>query len=100
MYTRPSHKQRQLEGNQVEPVNILDARNRLSQLITAATNGEDVVIAKRGRPVVRLVPIEDDARSTGAELIAWLQAHPLPSGAARTPDELDEQIALEREAWD
>jgi hypothetical protein len=46
------------------------------------------------------VPIEDDAKNTGAELIAWLQAHPLPSALARTPEELDEQIALEREAWD
>ncbi len=57
----------------MEPVNILDARNRLSQLITAATNGEDVVIAKRGRPVVRIVPIVDDAANTGEALVQWLQ---------------------------
>ncbi|MEQ1735091.1 MAG: type II toxin-antitoxin system prevent-host-death family antitoxin [Rhodoglobus sp.] len=83
----------------MEPVNILDARNQLSQLIAAAARGEDVVIAKRGRPVVRIVPIQDSEHS-GAELVAWLEAHPLPTGAARTPDELDEQIAQEREAWD
>ena len=84
----------------MEPVNILDARNRLSQLITAATNGEDVVIAKRGRPVVRIVPIVDDAANTGEALVQWLQEHPLPAGAVRPAEALDEQIAREREAWD
>ena len=84
----------------MEPVNILDARNRLSQLVSAAVNGEEVIIAKRGKPVVRIVPIEDDAERTGADLIKWLEAHPLPAGASRSPEELDAQIAQEREAWD
>lgn len=82
----------------MEPVNILDARNRLSQLITAATNGEDVVIAKRGRPVVRLVPIATGAEHTGRELAAWLSATPIES--TRTTADLDDQIARERAAWD
>ena len=38
-------------------VNILEARNRLSQLIKAAQAGEEVVIANRGEPVARLVPV-------------------------------------------
>ena len=84
----------------MEPVNILDARNRLSQLIAAAIDGEDVVIAKRGRPVVRLVPIDDGADHTGAELARWLTANPAMGGSARAPEDLDEQIARERAAWD
>ncbi len=84
----------------MEPVNILDARNRLSQLIAAAMDGEDVVIAKRGRPVVRLVPIDDGADHTGAELVQWLTANPATAGSARAPEDLDEQIARERAAWD
>ena len=84
----------------MEPVNILDARNRLSQLIAAAMDGEDVVIAKRGRPVVRLVPIDDGADHTGAELARWLTANPATAGSARAPEDLDEQIARERAAWD
>lgn len=39
-------------------VNIHDAKSQLSKLIERAIAGEDVVIAKRGKPVVRLVPIE------------------------------------------
>ena len=37
-------------------VNILEAKNRLSQLIKSAQRGEEVVIANRGEPVARLVP--------------------------------------------
>jgi addiction module HigA family antidote len=58
-----------------------------------------IVIAKRGRPVVRLVPIDDDADRTGAELARWQTANPAPVGEAPAPDALDEQIAAERGAW-
>jgi prevent-host-death family protein len=36
-------------------VSIAAAKARLSELVAAAEAGEDVVITKRGRPVVRLV---------------------------------------------
>jgi prevent-host-death family protein len=39
--------------------NIHDAKTNLSKLIEVALRGEDVVIAKAGKPVVRLVAIED-----------------------------------------
>lgn len=38
-------------------VNVHEAKTRLSQLIEAAEAGEEVVIARAGRPVVRLVPL-------------------------------------------
>lgn len=37
-------------------VNILEATNRLSELVRAASAGTEVVIARNGRPMVRLVP--------------------------------------------
>src|SRR3712207_9253655 len=40
-------------------VNVQEAKTRLSQLLAAAERGEEVVIARGGRPVVRLVPIGD-----------------------------------------
>jgi prevent-host-death family protein len=36
-------------------VNMLEAKTQLSKLVEAALRGEDVVIANRGKPVVRLV---------------------------------------------
>ncbi len=38
-------------------VNVLEAKNRLSQLIRAAQAGEDVVIANRGEPVTHGGPL-------------------------------------------
>ena len=36
-------------------VNIYDAKTRLSQLVDEAANGEEVIIARNGRPVARLI---------------------------------------------
>lgn len=39
-----------------EKVNIYDAKTRLSQLVGRAETGEEIIIARGGRPVARLVP--------------------------------------------
>ncbi|NBB63619.1 type II toxin-antitoxin system prevent-host-death family antitoxin [Pseudomonas sp. ODNR1LW] len=39
-------------------VGVFEARNRFSELIDAAERGEEVIVLKRGRPVVRMVPAE------------------------------------------
>ena len=43
----------------MEQVNIHQAKTHLSQLLTRAMAGENIVIAKAGKPMVRLVPIEN-----------------------------------------
>jgi prevent-host-death family protein len=47
-------------------VNIHEAKTTLSQLVEAAESGEDVVIARAGRPVARLTRI--NARRGGVKL--------------------------------
>lgn len=42
-----------------ELVNIYDAKTQLSRLIDRATAGEEILIGRAGKPLVRLVPIED-----------------------------------------
>ncbi len=44
----------------MEIANIHEAKSRLSKLIEHAMNGEEVIIAKAGQPMVRLVPIRPD----------------------------------------
>lgn len=39
-----------------EPINVYEAKSQLSRLIDRAAAGEEVVIARHGRPVARLVP--------------------------------------------
>jgi len=38
-------------------MNIADAKAKLSALVEAAVRGEDVVLAKGGKPVARIVPV-------------------------------------------
>ena len=39
-------------------VNLYDAKAQLSRLIDRATAGEDVLIGRAGKPLVRLVPVD------------------------------------------
>lgn len=39
-------------------VNIHDAKTHFSRLVDAAAGGEEIVIAKAGKPAARLVPME------------------------------------------
>lgn len=38
-------------------VDMHEAKSQLSKLIVAAEAGEDVIIARKGKPAVRLVPV-------------------------------------------
>jgi prevent-host-death family protein len=52
----------------MDPVQIHEAKAKLSSLIDAALSGEEVVIARRNRPLVRLVPLvsKSGARRIGS----------------------------------
>lgn len=41
-------------------VNIHEAKTHLSRLVEEAARGDEIVIAKAGKPVARLVAIDDD----------------------------------------
>jgi prevent-host-death family protein len=49
----------------VVKVNMLEAKNQLSRLVKVALEGEDVVIASNGEPMVRLVPVARKGRLRG-----------------------------------
>jgi prevent-host-death family protein len=38
-------------------VNVQEAKTRLSQILAQVESGEDVVIARDGKPIARLVPV-------------------------------------------
>lgn len=46
-----------------EKINIYDAKTRFSQLVDRVADGEEIVIARAGRPVARLVPWREPATS-------------------------------------
>jgi prevent-host-death family protein len=44
-----------------ETVNIYEAKTRLSQLVDRAAKGDDVIIARAGRPIARLIAYRSPA---------------------------------------
>jgi prevent-host-death family protein len=81
-------------------VNILESKNHLSQLIRRAQEGEEVIIAHRGVPVVKLVPMGAVVEKPGRDVLAWLRRHPLPAALQRSAEEIDRAIAQERQGRD
>jgi prevent-host-death family protein len=55
-------------------VGAFEAKTHLSELLAAVEGGERVTITRRGKPVARLVPIEDDAKAQRAEALETLRA--------------------------
>jgi prevent-host-death family protein len=52
-------------------VSVAEAKARLSELVTAAEAGDDVVITKRGKPVAQLVGMRPPRRPVDLQ---WLQS--------------------------
>ncbi|HWG66640.1 MAG TPA: type II toxin-antitoxin system prevent-host-death family antitoxin [Rhodanobacteraceae bacterium] len=84
--------------------NILEAKNRLSQLIKSVQAGEEVVIANRGEPVAKLIPVgkpgQHAEQGSARAILGWLDRHPLPDYARRSAKEIDTYIKETRDSWD
>ena len=46
----------------MDAVNIYEAKTRLSQLVDKAASGEDVVVSRNGKPLVRITQLEGSTR--------------------------------------
>jgi prevent-host-death family protein len=51
-----------LEGAAMTTVNMFEAKTQLSKYVEMAEKGQDVVIARAGRPVARLTQLEPEKR--------------------------------------
>lgn len=73
-----------------ELIGVADAKRRFSELLDRVDRGERIVIARRGRPAVALVPpgqdLDRDRRSAPAGFAVL-------AGALADWDELDDAIA-------
>jgi prevent-host-death family protein len=49
----------------VKLVNLYEAKTRLSELVDRAAAGDEIIIAKAGKPVARLMPLRAPARTPG-----------------------------------
>jgi len=62
-------------------MNVAEAKARLSELIARAEAGEEVVIARGGKPVVSLNPTGSNPAGKGRILGVWAQYGPLTDPA-------------------
>ncbi len=73
----------------MKKVNIYEAKTRLSQLVEEAASGQDVIIARAGRPVARLTRLVGSRRKRrlgildGRFRIPKDFNRPLPEGVLR-----------------
>src|SRR5258706_8399094 len=67
-------------------VNIHEAKTHLSRLLERVEAGEELVIARAGRPVARLVPFRQ--RTTPREPGVWRGSGTLADEFDRTPETL------------
>ena len=54
---------------------VAEAKNRLSQLIERALDGEEIVITRHGHPVVLLKPVLKPAHAVTQADLDWLAEH-------------------------
>ena len=78
---------------------VAEAKNKLSELIHRAVEGEDVVITRHGQPIVELKPVKrQPKRMTDADF-KWLEEH----RARLTPMKIDAGTFVSQmrdEEWD
>lgn len=70
----------------MEMVNIREAETNLSRLIERVAKGESVVIAKAGKPLVKLVPLDEAevrADVSAARRLGFM------NGEIKVPDDFD-----------
>jgi len=70
----------------MKAVNIQEAKTHLSRLVEEAVAGEEIVIAKAGRPCVRLVPCAPER--TPRQLGGWEGQVVIADDFDETPEEV------------
>ena len=69
-------------------VNIYDAKTRLSQLVDQAASGEDVVVSRNGKPLVRITQLNVPKRRIKFGLLKRKLTIPADFDAPLPPDVL------------
>lgn len=69
----------------MEAINVHEAKTHLSRLLAKVAEGEEVVIARAGKPIARLVPIESRQRRVFGQ----------DRGLFEVPDDFDDPLPEE-----
>ena len=75
-------------------VGMHEAKTKLSQLVERAERGEDIVIARNGKPVARLVPVSA-AASFGSVRGAWRDRVRMADDFDELPEDMAEAFGAQ-----
>ncbi len=73
----------------MESVNMHEAKTHFSKLVARAENGESVLIARAGRPVARIVPVEPETPKPRVPRFGFLKETGTVSRDIKKPFEKD-----------
>lgn len=66
--------------------NMHDAKSNLSRLVDQAAAGNEIIIAKAGKPAARLVPLRPEPAKTGVRPLG------IARGRFEVPDDFDDPL--------
>ena len=69
---------------------IAELKAKLSHFLSITRAGEEVVITDRGRPVARLVPLNESQADMPVHLVEMVRRGEVRIGTGRAPDATDE----------
>lgn len=72
-----------------EPLNIAEAKAKLSALVDRAAAGEEIVLAKHGKPLARIMPLAKPAPREPGVARHWHIAETFDDWQAFEPDQDD-----------
>ena len=80
----------------MKQVNLYEAKTQLSALVDAAAAGEEIVIAKNGKPCARLLPLLEpkEPPRRKRQFGHWGRKYPGWTAPDVFPEATDEEIAL------
>jgi prevent-host-death family protein len=81
-------------------VSVAEAGRRLSQLVSTAESGTEVIITRRGAPAARITAAKGDASGNGRTATEVLAGRLARRTRWATPQQVEETIAAAGEGWD
>lgn len=83
----------------MQTINLYDAKNSFSKLVDAAAGGEIIIIARNGKPTVKLVPLDYGQRSEWSEVVTQFLSDGVYDEDAFTLDRSDLLEISERDLF-
>jgi len=86
----------------MKTLTIEEVRDQLPQLIDDVATGDIIIVSEQGDPVAKITGVGVPTTQVEAKNAfgRWLQENPIPAGTGRSAEDVDRQIAEERDSWD